>query len=223
MYRGVLLAGGNGTRMRPLTEMSNKHLLPVYNKLMIEYPLRTLINMGCTEIILVTGGEHIGGFAWYLGDGSKFGVKITYRIQSHARGVAHALGHARGLVDGLFPVILGDNYFQDEIKMPDTPAIYVKKVKDPNRFGVYKDRKITEKPKRYISDLAVTGLYVYDSKVFDLIDTLSPSERGEYEITDINNYYLSWGARVIKIKGEWSDMGTFDSLLDVANMVRENG
>lgn len=210
---GVILAGGNGTRLRPLTYIANKHLLPVYDKPMIDYPIKTLKDMGCEEIIIVSGGEHIGGFAEYLGAG------YTYRVQTEAGGIAQALKCVEGLVSGMFPVILGDNYFSQAPSMPSVPTVYVKEVKDPERFGVYQNKEIIEKPQNPESNLAVVGLYVYDDRVFDMINELTPSQRGEYEITDINNKYLALGADVKELQGEWSDMGTFDSLLEVANKV----
>lgn len=216
---GVILAGGNGTRLRPLTYVANKHLLPVYDKPMIYYPIQTLKDMGCDEIVIVTGGEHIGGFANVLGDGSSLGVKFTYRVQPDAGGIAQALGCVEGLVDGIFPVILGDNFLGYAPIMLDSPQIFVKKVKDPERFGVFHKNKIVEKPKKHLSDFAVIGLYVYDTKVFDYIKKLKPSKRGELEITDVNNQYLKDGMGVTLYNGMWSDMGTFKSLLEVANYV----
>jgi glucose-1-phosphate thymidylyltransferase len=219
---GVILAGGQGTRLRPLTEVTNKHLVPVYNKLMIEYPIQTLVDMGCREIVIITGGEHIGGFAWYLGDGSKYGVRLTYRVQTSAGGIAQALGCAKGLVTGLFPVILGDNYFHSSVKL-EKPGIIVTKVPNPERFGVYHEGKIVEKPKKRKSYLAVTGLYWYDERVFEVIKTLKPSKRGELEITDVNNWYLKQeGTIVMRYRDFWSDMGTFDSLMEVAEYVKNN-
>lgn len=210
---GVVLAGGHGTRLRPLTLITNKHLLPVYNKTMIEYPIQTLKDMGCDDIVIVSGGGHLGDFAEYLGSG------FTYRVQDKAGGIAQALGCVKGLVGGVFPVILGDNYFSYSVSMPTKPTIYVKSVLVPNSFGVYANRQIIEKPEVPKSDKAVVGLYVYDERVFKMIDRLSPSARGELEITDVNNIYLKLGAAVIEYEGFWSDMGTFDSLLEVANYI----
>lgn len=218
--RGVILAGGKGTRLDPLTKIVNKHLLPVYNRPMIEYPLKTLIDFGCNEIIIVSGGEHIGGFAEYLGDGSKYGVKLIYKVQKKAGGIAEALLQAEGLVNGLYPVILGDNYFEIPPKTTNKPSIYTCEVDFPERFGVYQDGKIIEKPKKPKSKSAVVGFYVYESEVFDYIRTLKPSDRGELEITDVNNWYLNKGAEVINYPRFWSDMGTFESLNEVANNVK---
>lgn len=212
---GVVLAGGNGTRLHPLTTIVNKHLLPVYNQPMIDYPIQTLRVMGCDDIIIVSGGNHIGGLADYLGSG------YTYRVQDTANGVAGALQCVRGLVSGLFPVILGDNYFDEAPEMPTKPTIYTRFVKDAKRFGTLIGKTIVEKPDVPDGD-AVTGLYVYDEQVFHMIPTLTPSKRNELEITDINNMYLTYGdMKVVKLKSYWRDMGTFESLLEVANYVKE--
>lgn len=224
--RGVILAGGSGTRLRPLTEVTNKHLIPVYNKLMIEYPLQTLVNFGCDEILIVTGGEHIGGFANYLGDGGRYGTRLTYKVQPVAGGIAQALGCAEGFINdrSCFPVILGDNYFSDvKLDSDMNPSIFVKEVDNPERFGVLKsDGMIDEKPRKPETNKAVTGLYVYNYKVFSQIKRLKPSERGELEITDINNWFLdNENAQTIEYNGYWSDMGTHESLLEVANYIKE--
>lgn len=213
--RGVVLAGGQGTRLRPLTYVANKHLLPVYDKPMIYYPIETLRAIGCEEIILISGGENLGGFADLLQDGSRLGVSLTYRVQNEAGGIAQALLAAEGLVDGVFPVILGDNYLSITPTVIK-PSIYVKAVPDPQRFGVYANGRITEKPSKSIGNQAVIGFYVYNSEVFEFIKSLTPSARGEYEITDVNNWYLDRGATVTVYDGFWSDMGTFPSLLEVA-------
>lgn len=219
---GAILAGGEGTRLRPLTEVANKHLLPVYDKPMIYYPIETLKEMGCDQIILVSGGNNIGGFAELLKDGQGLGVDITYRVQPEAGGIAQALGCVAGFTSGLFPVILGDNYFSKAPKMPEKPTMYTSHVPDPERFGVYQGGIIIEKPERPESNQAVTGLYVYDDRVFDMLIGLEPSARGELEITDVNNEYLKLGAEVVELSGYWKDMGTFDSLNEVANHVRYN-
>lgn len=233
--KGVILAGGKGTRLRPLTLVANKHLLPVYNKPMILYPLETLKAWAIKEILIVTGGEYIGRFAELLGDGSRFGVSLTYRVQEEAGGIAQALGLAEDFADdqGVM-VILGDNIFdkdsivnRETIKLdnPDRACIFAKQVPDPNRFGVVvfegdEAKHIFEKPTEHVSDWAVTGLYYYPNDVFGVIKTLEPSARGELEITDVNNYYLKDGRLdVAKIDGFWSDAGTFDSLLESSNWV----
>jgi glucose-1-phosphate thymidylyltransferase len=216
---GVLLAGGNGTRLLPLTRVVNKHLLPVYNRLMIDLPIKTLVDLGCNEIVIVSGGENIGGFAEYLGDGSAYGVRFTYRVQPEADGVAGALLCAEGLVNGVFPVILGDNYFELPPELKDKPTIYLKEVSNPERFGVYDMGVIIEKPEKPDNNQAVVGFYLYNDSVFDFVRTLSPSKRGELEITDVNNWYIRNGASVEEYDGYWSDMGTFDTLLEVAEHI----
>lgn len=211
--RGVILAGGRGTRLGDTTRVTNKHLLPVYDRPMIYYPIDTLRAMGCTDILIVTGGEQVGGFAQLLGSG------FTYRVQEQADGIAGALAQAEGYVDGLFPVILGDNYFSGTFTMPDRPAIYTAPTDRPEAFGIYEPGagRIVEKPKDPVSDLAVTGLYVYDDRVFVVIRGLTPSARGELEITDVNNWYLQHGLMDVQgTEGVWSDMGTPDSLLRAA-------
>lgn len=220
--KGVILAGGNGTRLRPLTNVANKHLLPVYNQPMIYYPIQTLKDMGCSEIIIVSGGEHIGGFAELLKDGEQFGLHFTYRVQNWASGIAGALDCVEGLVEGLFPVILGDNYLSKAPIMNNKPTIFTKSVSDPERFGVYHDGKIIEKPKNPKSDKAVIGLYIYDDSVFEYTHSLKPSSRNEKEITDVNNWYLQGGCDVKQYSGYWRDTGTFDTLLEVANYVRRH-
>lgn len=225
--KGIILAGGHGTRLLPLTRLNNKHLLPVYDRLMIEYPLQTLIELGCDDILIVTGGEHVGDFANYLGDGSSYGVRLTYRVQPEAGGIAQALGCAEGFVNNhqCFPVILGDNYFSNLKLSPEylVPTLFVKKVENPQRFGVVtKQGDIVEKPEKPETNNAVTGLYIYNSKVFPQIRNLTPSKRGELEITDINNWFLkNENAQIREYQGYWSDMGTHDSLNEVANYVKE--
>jgi glucose-1-phosphate thymidylyltransferase len=211
--RGVILAGGQGTRLGDTTRVVNKHLLPVYDRPMIYYPIATLRAMGCDDILIVTGGEQVGGFAQLLGSG------FTYRVQDRPDGIAGALAMAEGYVGGVFPVVLGDNYFSGAPVMPDRPSIYTARTERPEAFGIYEPSaaRIVEKPKDPVSDLAVTGLYVYDERVFDLARGLVPSARGELEITDINNWYLQHGQMdVCEVPGLWSDMGTPDSLLRAA-------
>lgn len=223
--RGVILAGGNGTRLRPLTEVTNKHLLPMYDKPMILYPLETLKQMGVTDILIVSGGEHIGSFAEFLGDGKNFGVNLTYKVQAEAGGIAQALSLAEDFVQGNFAVILGDNIFEHPVTPPTTGCgIVLKEVEDPSRFGVYFRGHIEEKPRVPQSDLAVTGLYFYTPKIFDFIRTLQPSARGELEITDVNNWCLeNLPTEIIEYEGFWSDAGTFDSLFNSAQWVKNNG
>ncbi|MDO9538545.1 MAG: sugar phosphate nucleotidyltransferase [Methanocalculus sp.] len=233
MMKGVILAGGTGSRMYPLTKVTNKHLLPVYDKPMICYPLQTLIDAGITEIMIVSGRGHAGHFLELLGSGAEYGVHITYEIQEEAGGIAQALGLAELWAgDDSVTVILGDNIFQDSIR-DDVSAftggarIFLKPVPDPNRFGVaeVKDGRvlsIEEKPQEPKSDLAVTGMYMYDSRVFQIVKTLKPSGRGELEITDVNNEYIRLGEMVHTVLGgHWSDAGTFDSLIRASLLVQQ--
>lgn len=229
--KGVILAGGTGSRLYPLTKVTNKHLLPVYDKPMIYYPIETLINAGIKDIMIVSGRGHAGHFLELLGSGADHGVHFTYEIQEKAGGIAQALSLAEDFVDGdSVTVILGDNIFQDDIKedianFNSGAKIFLKKVSDAHRFGVaeLKGKKvigIEEKPKNPKSNFAVTGLYIYDSDVFDAIKTLKPSGRGELEITDVNNYYINKGEMGYGVlEGFWSDAGTFESLLRASILV----
>lgn len=225
--RGVILSGGLGTRLRPATYAYNKHLCVVYNKPMIYYPIETLKNGGIKEIMVVTGEEHAGMFVDLLKDGRDFGVEITYGFQQGAGGIAEALKIARKFIGfEMAAVILGDNYFEDKIELHKLkePTLFVKQVNDASRFGVYNDQtnRIVEKPKDIEVGEAVTGLYVYDGKDLAYIDTLTPSARGELEITDFNNYVLAKrpDTTVHNLRGFWSDMGTPDSLLRTANFIK---
>jgi len=232
--KGVILAGGTGSRLYPLTKVTNKHLLPVYDKPMIYYPIETLINAGIKDVMIVSGRGHAGHFLELLGSGADHGVHFTYEIQEKAGGIAQALSLAEDFVDGdSVTVILGDNIFQDNIKENVTnfnngAKIFLKEVPDAHRFGVaeLKDEKvigIEEKPKNPKSNFAVTGLYIYDSEVFNAIKTLKPSGRGELEITDVNNYYISKGAMEYGIlDGFWSDAGTFESLLRAGMLIKKH-
>ena len=233
--KGVILAGGFGTRLHPCTLATNKHLLPVYNKPMIFHPIETLKAMGIKDILIVTGGECIGDFMRLLGDGEKFGVDFTYKIQSEPKGIAHALLQAEDFAHGeKIAVILGDNIFEraetgeDVLKDSSNATIFIKEMDDAQRFGVVVfDEKggvkgIEEKPKEPKSRFVVTGLYIYPSDVFDFVKTLSPSARGELEITDVNNHYVRSGRmKAVKLKGFWSDAGTFPSLLRASVLVKE--
>lgn len=232
--KGVILAGGLGKRLYPLTKITNKHLLPVYSKPMIYYPIQTLVGAGIKDILIVTGGNHAGEFLRLLGNGAEFGLKhINYTYQDGEGGIADALKLAEHFADNdKVVVMLGDNIIEKDIKkpieefkkQPKGARILLKKVDDPQRFGVaqLKDKEIVsieEKPKKPKSDYAVTGIYMYDSKVFDIAKTLKPSRRGELEITDVNNAYLELGELEYSIlDGWWTDSGTFDSLLR-ANML----
>jgi glucose-1-phosphate thymidylyltransferase len=214
--KGVILAGGKGTRMSPVTQVMNKHMIPVINRPMILYPLKTLRDMSITDVLIVSGGNHVGDFAEFLGDGSEYGVNITYKVQKEAGGIAQALLLAEGFVDGQFAVILGDNYFESTVLPPKLCAcgIVLKRVTDSKRFGVYQNGKIEEKPKYPQTDLAVTGLYFYSPQVFQFIKTLKPSARGELEITDVNNWCLkNLDTDIYEYQGFWSDMGTPESML----------
>lgn len=226
--KGIILAGGLGTRLRPLTLVTNKHLLPIYNKPMIYYPLQTLMDARIKDILIISGPEHAGHFLHLLGSGKEFGIKLSYELQDEPGGIAQALGLAEDFADnGPVATILGDNIYEDNLgvdikKFANEPfgaQVFLKEVNDPKRFGVADvqgDRiiSIVEKPSQPVSNLAVTGLYLYDSTVFDIIKNLKPSGRGELEITDVNNAYVKAGKmRFAKLKGEWTDAGTFDSLL----------
>lgn len=214
--KGIILAGGQGTRLRPATYAMNKHMVPILNKPMILYPLETLKSLGITDILIVSGGNHIGAFADFLGDGSEYGVSLTYRVQKEAGGIAQALLLAEGFIDGPFVVILGDNVFENEgLKLGKDATLFVKSVDDPTRFGVYdpETHLIEEKPVFPPTNLAVTGLYHYPPEVLLYAKTLEPSERGELEITDVNNWCLSYfDVDVVPVPGFWSDAGTPESL-----------
>lgn len=239
MIKGLIAAGGNGTRLRPLTDVTNKHLLPIYNKPMIYYPLQTLIDAGVKDILIVSGKEHAGHFLNLLGSGRAFGVNLSYEVQDEAGGIAQVVGLARQFTGAnSLAVILGDNIFERndvvkraliDYKKDDGGAmIFLKTVGDPERFGVAEIKGdkivgIVEKPKKPRSNLAVTGLYLYDHHVFDIIDTLEPSGRGELEITDVNNAYIHKNQMKYQIlAGEWTDAGTFDTLLKAGNLVARN-
>ena len=237
--KGIVLAGGLGSRMYPLTKVTNKHLLPVYNEPMIYYPIKTLVNAGIDEILIVTGGNNAGEFLRLLGNGKDFGLKhLNYTYQEGEGGIAAALSLAEFFADnGKIVVVLGDNIIEKNIrqavdafsKQKEGARIILKEVSDPQRFGVpvfEGDRivRIDEKPSHPASDYAVIGIYMYDRKVFDFIKTLKPSQRGELEITDVNNYYLEEGKFEWDIlDGWWSDAGTFDSLQYAGNMVAKTG
>lgn len=237
--KGVILAGGLGKRLYPLTKITNKHLLPVHDKPMICYPLQTLINAGIEDIIIVTGGNHAGDFLRLLGNGKEFGLKhLNYTYQEGEGGIAQALSLVEHFSDyEKLVVILGDNVIEGSIeravkdfrKQKEGAKILLKEVPDPERFGVPEivDGRITrieEKPKAPKSKYAVIGIYMYDSKVFDIIRTLKPSNRGELEITDVSNAYIQAGTMTYDVlEGWWSDAGTFESLLRTSNLVAQGG
>ena len=235
--KGIILAGGLGTRLNPLTKVTNKHLLPVYDKHMIYYPLQALINAGIEDIMIVTGGNNAGDFLRLLGNGKDFGLKdISYTYQEGEGGIAEALGLCEHFADeDRIIVVLGDNIIEGNIKkavanfkkQKKGAKILIKEVPDPQRFGVPQLRgskvvRIEEKPRRPKSSCAVIGIYMYDAKVFDIIKTLEPSARGELEITDVNNHYIDEGTMTYEIlDGWWTDAGTFESLLRAGNLVAE--
>lgn len=229
--KGIVLAGGLGTRLRPLTLITNKHLLPVYNKPMIIYPIETLRRAGITEIMLVCGREHVGHFINFLGSGQEYGVKFFYAVQDkNNAGIADALSYGEDFADkGDVAVILGDNIFEDDFakaveNFKSGASIFIKKVKDPHRYGVpvfdatgKKIIKVEEKPQTPKSNFAQTGLYLFDNQIFSFIKKLKPSKRGELEMTDAVNHYVHSGAiHFSLVKGRWYDAGTIDSLLEAS-------
>lgn len=237
--KGVILAGGLGTRLSPLTKVTNKHLLPIYDKPMIYYPIECLVKAGITDILIVTGGNSAGDFLKLLGNGKEFGLKhLNYTYQEGEGGIAEALDLAEHFAeDEDICVVLGDNIVEYAIKeavddfknQKEGAKILLQKVEDPERFGVAeidgeKILGIEEKPKQPKSSLAVTGIYMYDNSVFDIIKTLEPSHRDELEITDVNNAYIEKGTLTwSELKGWWTDAGTFESLIKSSNLVRETG
>jgi len=237
MIKGVVLAGGKGTRLWPVTKVTGKHFLPVGDKPIIYYPILNLKKAGVKDILVVCGPEHTDQYVKLLGSGEEFGVNLYYTIQVEPKGIAHGLGLAKSFSDGKkVALILGDNIFGDEFskdfsnfdKKNSGAAVVLKRVPDPQRFGVakFKNKKVErviEKPKNPPSDWAVTGLYLYDNRVFNIIDNLKPSDRGEYEITDVNNWYIREGSMdFIKAKKYWIDAGTFESLHQANLLVRKN-
>lgn len=235
--KGIILAGGLGSRLYPLTKVTNKHLLPIYNKPMIYYPIKTLVDADIKEIIIVTGGNSAGDFMRLIGNGQEFGLNhVSYAYQEGEGGIAAALSMAEHFAakDQII-VVLGDNIIERNIKsfvdkfrkQKSGAKIILKKVNDPERFGVpvFRGSKITrieEKPKVPRSPFAVIGIYMYDNSVFEIIKTLKPSGRGELEITDVNNAYLKNGEMSYDIlEGWWTDAGTFDSLIKANNLAAE--
>lgn len=237
--KGVVLAGGLGTRLRPLTAVTNKHLLPVYSQPMIYYPIQTLVNAGINDIMIVTGGNSAGDFLKLLGNGKAFGLKhLNYTYQEGEGGIADALSLVEHFADdAAICVVLGDNIIQGNIRAAadayrnkgSGAKILLKRVSDPQRFGVphldgNRVVRIDEKPAQPRSEYAVIGVYMYDHAVFDIIRTLKPSRRGELEITDVNNAYIERGEMTWdELQGWWSDAGTFESLLRASNLVAETG
>jgi len=240
--KGVILAGGLGTRLFPLTKITNKHLLPVYDQPMIYYPIRTLVNAGVDDIMIVTGGRKSGDFLSLLGNGKDFGLKhLNYTYQEGEGGIAEALGLCAHWAQGEpIVVVLGDNLIERNIVGPvddfrrqveggGGAKILLKEVHDPERFGVArldgdKVAEIIEKPKDPPSNMAVIGIYMYDDRVWEIIETLEPSDRGELEITDVNNWYIRDGSMTFGVlDGWWTDAGTFESLFSAAKLVASGG
>ena len=237
--KGVILAGGLGSRLHPLTKITNKHLLPVHDQPMIYYPIKTLINAGIEDIMIVTGGNSAGDFLRLLGNGKDFGLKhLNYTYQEGEGGIADALSLVEHFADeGPVCVVLGDNIIEGNIrqaaeeyrKQGKGAKILLKRVHDPQRFGVPeldggRVVRVDEKPSEPKSDLAVIGIYFYDAAVFDIIRTLVPSGRGELEITDVNNHYIDRGEMTWnELEGWWTDAGTFASLLNASNLVARSG
>ena len=239
MIKGVILAGGSGTRLRPMTKVTSKQLLPLYNKPMIYFPIQTLLDAGVKDILIIVAPEHAGDFINLLGSGRAFGEKVnfSYEVQDKPLGLAHGLGLARTFAKGhKCSLILGDNLFTDSFKHEfeefessgEGAVIYAKEVEDPKRFGVieFDDDmnaiSIEEKPENPKSNYAQTGLYIYDENVFDYIDQLTPSPRGELEITDLHKIYLEKGKlKAGLVEGGWHDTGTFESMFAAASIVRD--
>jgi glucose-1-phosphate thymidylyltransferase len=232
--KGIVLAGGTGSRLMPLTKVTNKHLLPVGHKPMIFYPIEKLTSVGIEEILIVTGVEHMGDVVSLLGSGRDFGCRFTYKVQDQAGGIAQALALAENFADNQpLAVILGDNIFQANLKgyadrfvaQKVGARILLKQVEHPRRFGVAElaDGKIIgieEKPEQPKSNYAVTGIYFYDASVFDIIRTLKPSARGEFEISHVNDIYIAEGQLAYDVlEGWWTDAGTFDSLTRANELV----
>ena len=236
--KGIVLAGGLGTRLLPMTRVTNKHLLPVYDRPMIYYPLQQLVHAGIRDILVVTGGDSAGDFLKLLRNGHDFGLEhLQYAYQDGEGGIAEALGLAEYFAAGEpVAVLLGDNIFQDPLagaiesfrRGPSGAMIMLKEVERPERFGVARVEggrvvEIIEKPEAPESSFAVTGCYLYDARVFDVIKTLTPSGRGELEITDVNNRYIEWGQMLHHVvSGWWTDAGTVESLHRAADLVAQD-
>ena len=232
--KGIILSGGLATRLRPLTIVTSKQLLPVYNRPMIYYPLNTLIKAGIEEILIIVSPDRAEEYLKLLGRGENFGVKISYAIQPEPKGLPEAFTIGEEFIGNQnVALILGDNIFEDDFSQAiknfqNGAKIFIKKVKDPERYGVVqldqlmKPLKIVEKPKEPIGDYAVTGLYLYDNRVIEAAKVLRPSLRGELEIVDLHNWYLAKKELEVEIiKGEWIDAGTFDSLLEAQILAKD--
>ena len=232
--KGIVLAGGAGTRLYPLTKVTSKQLLPIYNKPMIQYPLETLIRAGIKDILIIVAPDHAGDFLKCLGSGKEYGCHFTYEIQDKPEGIAQAFIIGQDFIDrDNVTLILGDNLYEDDFSTAiktfvSGGRVFAKKVSDPQRFGVVefdennKAISIEEKPKMPKSQYSVTGLYIYDSTVVDKVKTLAVSTRGELEITDLNNLYLREGSLdVAFVKGRWFDTGTFESMYEAISFARD--
>lgn len=232
--KGIILSGGSGTRLHPLTKVTSKQLLPVYDKPMIMYPLETLLNAGIKDILIIVAPDHAGDYLKLLGSGKEYGARFAYEIQDKPEGLAQAFIIGENFIEGdSVCMILGDNIFEDDVSdaiknFKSGGHIFAKEVPDPERFGVVKfdDKmnavKIEEKPKEYLSNYAITGLYVYDSRAVEAAKEAKPSARGELEITELHNWYLKKGElRVDILKGEWIDAGTFESLFKASELARK--
>ena len=232
--KGIILSGGLGTRLLPLTKITSKQLLPIYNRPMIYYPLNTLIKAGIKEILIIVAPDRAGDYLNLLGSGKQFGVKFTYEIQDKPAGLTEAFVIGENFIDDDDVVmILGDNIFEDDLSeaiksFKSGAKLFAKKVPDPERFGVvkfdanFKAEKIVEKPKEFLSDYALTGLYIYDHRVIEVAKNCKPSDRGELEITDLHNWYLARNeVEIAVVEGEWLDAGTFESLYKAQTLAKE--
>ncbi|MBI2355838.1 MAG: NTP transferase domain-containing protein [Candidatus Doudnabacteria bacterium] len=232
--KGIILSGGYGTRLLPLTKVTSKQLLPVYDKPMIMYPLEILLKAGIKDILIIVAPDHAGDYLKLLGSGKQYGARFAYEIQDKPEGLAHAFIIGENFIDSNnVAMILGDNIFEDDMSetirnFRSGGHIFAKKVPDPERFGVVKfDEnmnavKIEEKPKEYLSDYAITGLYLYDNRVVEAAKQAKPSARGELEITELHNWYLAKGElKVDIVKGEWIDAGTFETLYKATQLARK--
>jgi len=235
--KGIILAGGTGTRLYPLTRVTNKHLLPIGKEPMIYHSIKQLVSADITSILVVTSKEHMGDVVNLLGSGKDFGCDLTYKVQENAGGIAHALSLAENFTNGdNIAVILGDNIFEYSIKpykdnflkQKEGARVLLKEVGDPERYGIaaldeYHVLSIEEKPNKPKTNFAVVGMYFYDNKVFNIIKTLEPSERGELEITSVNNAYIKLNELKYDIvKGRWTDAGTFESIIDASEILNSN-
>jgi glucose-1-phosphate thymidylyltransferase len=232
--KGIILSGGLGTRLLPLTKITSKQLLPVYNRPMIYYPLNTLIKAGIKEILIIVSPDRAGDYLNLLGSGKQFGIKLSYEVQDKPAGLPQAFVIGENFIDDDDVVmILGDNIFEDDLSeqiksFKIGAKLFAKQVPDPERFGVvkfdanFKAEKIVEKPKEFLSDYALTGLYIYDHRVIEVAKNCRPSDRGELEITDLHNWYLAKNeVEIAVIKGEWLDAGTFESLYKAQTLAKE--